>query len=140
MNYHHQKGIALVKLLIIIIIFGAVIGIMFLLLNDEKAKTRDAKRLSDISRLQVAFEFLYNDTASYEQAAQNGCNQINILVSQCNLKNYIPSINQFKDPSQYQYVVSKVPSEDGYEVTFYLEKDYDGLKAGKHILSPLGIN
>ena len=140
MNYHHQKGIALVKLLIVIVIFGAVIGVMFLLLNNEKAKTRDAKRLSDISRLQAAFELLYNDTASYEQAAQSGCNQINVLVSQCNLTNYIPSINQFKDPSQHQYVVSKVPSEDGYEITFYLEKDYYGLKAGKHTLSPLGID
>jgi len=139
MKYDNQKGITLVKLLIIIIVLGAIIGIMFILLNNEKAKTRDAKRLSDISRLQAAFELMYSDTASYEQAAKNGCSQVGMTASQCNLKNYIPSINQFKDPGRYQYLVSKVPSEDGYEITFYLEKSYYNLEAGKHTLSPQGI-
>lgn len=136
---NNQKGVGLVTILIFVIVFGLLIGGGFLLLNEERAKTRDAKRLADMARIQAAFEFLYNDTASYTLAAQGGCSQKNSLVSQCNIKLYLTSISQFHDPGKYQYSVSQVPSEESYEITFYLEKSYYDLKAGRHILSPAGI-
>jgi len=136
---NNQKGVSLVTILIFVIVFGLLIGGGFLLLNEERAKTRDAKRLADMARIQAAFEFLYNDTASYTLAAQGGCGQKNSLVSQCNLKQYLSSITQFRDPGKYEYSVNQVPSEESYEITFYLEKSYNDLKAGKHTLSPAGI-
>jgi hypothetical protein len=136
---NNQKGVSLVTILVFVIVFGLLIGGGFLLLNEERAKTRDAKRLADMARIQAGFEFLYNDTASYTLAAQNGCSQKNSLVSQCNLKQYLSSIVQFRDPGKYEYSVSQVPSEESYEITFYLEKSYNDLKAGKHTLSPAGI-
>ena len=135
----NQKGLSLVVILILVIIFGLIIGGGFVLLNQEKAKARDAKRLSDITRVQAAFEFLYHDTANYALAAQNGCDKAGMLVSQCNLKQYLPSIAQFRDPGGYSYAISGVPSEEGYEVTFNLEKSYYNLKAGKHTLTHNGI-
>jgi len=116
-----------------------IIGGAFLMLNNEKAKTRDAKRLSDISRLQAAFQLLYNETASYQQASQGGCDQVGVLVSTCNLANYIPTIAQVKDPGRYSYRVTRVPSQEGFEITFNLEKSYGSLVAGKHTLSQSGI-
>jgi hypothetical protein len=135
----NQKGIAIVRLLIIVAVVCVVIGGGFILLNSEKANTRDAKRLSDVARLQAAFELLYNATASYAGASQGGCDHIGALVSQCNLSSYIPAIAQFKDPGKYSYKISQVPSDEGYQVTFYLEKQYGDLKSGKHTLSPTGI-
>jgi hypothetical protein len=135
----NQKGLSLVRLLIIIAVFCLVIGGGFLLLNSEKAKTRDAKRLSDITRLQAAFHLLYNETASYEQASQGGCDQAGVAVSSCNLSKYIPGIAQLADPGRYSYRVTQVPSAEGFEVTFNLEKSYGTLAAGKHILNPTGI-
>jgi len=129
----------LITVLIFVAVFGILIGGGFLLLNEERAKIRDAKRLADIVRIQAAFEFLYNDTASYALAAQSGCSRENSLVSQCNLKRYLPSISQFGDPGENNYVVSQVPTGDSYEITFYLEKSYYNLRAGKHTLSPQGI-
>ena len=109
------------------------------MINNEKAKTRDARRLSDMARIQAAFEFLYNDTASYVGAAKDGCNAKGALVSQCNLKTYLPSIASFKDPGKYRYSISTVPSDESYAVTFTLEKSYGTLGAGTHILTPQGI-
>lgn len=129
----------MVRVMIVIIAFALVIGGCFLLINNEKAKTRDAKRLSDISRIQAAFEMLYNNTASYQPAADGGCNEVGSLASQCNLKQYIPGIAQFLDPGKYEYRVNVVPSPETYEITFTLEKTYQNLKAGKHTLSPAGI-
>ena len=135
----NQKGASLVTILILVVVFGLLIGGSFILINVEKAKARDAKRLSDITRIQAAFEFLYNETASYGQAAIDGCSQAGMLVSQCNLKKYLPTINQFSDPGKYSYVVSQVPNDESFQITFTLEKDYDSFRAGSHTLTPTGI-
>lgn len=135
----NQKGLKLLSVLILIFAFGALIAGGFLLLNNERSKTRDAKRLSDITRVQAAFEFLYNDVASYEFAAQDGCSQTGMLVSQCNLSKYLPLIIEMKDPGKNSYIVSKVPSIDEFEVVFQLENSYGSLIAGQHILSQNGI-
>ncbi len=136
---NNQKGVSLVSIIILVIVIGVIIGGGFLLLNNERSKTRDAKRLSDITRIQVAFEFLYNDTASYELAAVDGCNEIGNLASQCNLKQYMPSIVTLNDPGKFNYAISTVPDKDTYTVTFQLENSYNNLATGKHVLTPSGI-
>lgn len=135
----HQQGTALVQIIIIVIVLCLLVGGGFFLINEEKAKTRDARRLSDIVRIQAAFEFLYNDTASYEGAANDGCDTSGVLVSQCNLKTYLPAIGSFKDPGKYRYSISTVPSDESYAVTFTLEKSYGTLGAGTHVLTTQGI-
>ncbi|MDP2684069.1 MAG: hypothetical protein Q8P20_03345 [bacterium] len=136
---NHQKGVSLINILIIVIVVGIIIGGGFLLLNNERSKTRDAKRMSDIVRIQAAFEFLYNNTASYEFAAVGGCESVGNLVSQCNLSKYMPTIAAIKDPGKFSYIVSTVPTEDDYQITFTLENSYDSYAAGQHVVSPAGI-
>ncbi|MFA5135073.1 MAG: hypothetical protein WC505_04815 [Patescibacteria group bacterium] len=135
----NRAGVSILIILIFVVIFGLLIGGGFLLINSEKAKTRDAKRLSDMTRIQAAFEFLYNDTASYEGAALGGCGQPGMLVSQCNLTQYLPTLAEFIDPGTYSYTVQKAPDSEGYAVSFMLEKNYGSLRAGPHTLSPEGI-
>ena len=136
---NNQKGVSLVMVIVLIIVISAIIGGGFLLLNNEHSKTRDAKRLSDITRIQAAFEFLYNDTASYELASVDGCGEVGNIASQCNLKQYMPSIVTLKDPGKFSYTVSIVPDDETYSITFQLENSYNSFKAGKHILTPSGI-
>ena len=138
MNYN-QKGAGLITILIIVIVFGAILGGGFLLLNNERSKTRDAKRMADMARIQAAFELLYNDTASYELASSGGCDSAGSLASQCNLSKYIPTIANIKDPGKYTYQVSVVPTEDNFEIRFTLENSYESYLAGVHSLSPSGI-
>jgi hypothetical protein len=134
-----QKGLSVLRLLIIIAVICLVVGGGFILLNKEKAKARDAKRLSDMARLQAAFELLYNETASYAGASQSGCDAAGVLVSTCNLTRYIPAIGQMGDPGKFSYKVTTVPSAEGYVISFYLEASYGNLRSGKHTLSPAGI-
>ncbi len=134
-----QKGLSILSIIIIVVVFGATVGGAFVLINNEKAHTRDAVRLSDMTRVQAAFEFLYNQQASYALAAENGCNQAGMLVSQCSLGEYYSTINQLEDPGKYQYKVSTVPTENEYGITFTLEKDYQNLTAGEHLLTQDGI-
>lgn len=135
----NQKGASLIKILIIVIIVGAILGGFFLLLNNERSKTRDAKRMADIVRIQAAFEFLYNDTASYEFAAIGGCDTVGSFVKQCNLSKYISTISTFQDPGEFSYLISVRPTDDDYAVTFTLENSYDSLQSGQHVLSSAGI-
>ncbi|MFH1366929.1 MAG: hypothetical protein ABIH38_02975 [Patescibacteria group bacterium] len=133
-----QKGFSLKELIIftglllIVIIFGV------LLLNQERARTRDAKRMADMAQVRFGFEVLFNETNSYAQAGE-GCRQVGSLVSACDLSAYLANIAQIKDPGKYQYQVTKVPGEKDFEVTFTLEKGYDRLAKGKHTLSAEGI-
>ncbi|MFH1207288.1 MAG: hypothetical protein V1668_01640 [Patescibacteria group bacterium] len=139
MTHDNQKGLSALLIIIVVIIFCAVIGGAFLLLNEEKAKSRDAKRMSDMARIQAAFELNFADTSSYAAAAQIGCDKAGMLVSQCSLQAYIPTIGQMKDPGEYQYQVVSVPTNDGYGISFTLEKSYENFPAGRHLLTQDGI-
>ena len=139
MTHNNQKGVSALSIIIIVIIFGAVIGASFLLLNEEKAKSRDAKRMADMARVQAAFELTFANTSSYVAAAQSGCDKAGMLVSQCSLQAYLPTIGQMKDPGKYQYQVVSVPTSEAYSIAFSLEKSYDNFTAGRHTLTQDGI-
>lgn len=125
-----------------LLLFAALIALLLvfgvLLTNNERAKTRDALRLADLSRTQYAFEVMFFEKNSYKEAA-SGCPKINDLVSQCALSQYLPNIAKISDPGKYQYKITKVPDDENFEVTFYLEKGHGDLRAGKHTLSNQGI-
>ncbi|MBI5037304.1 MAG: hypothetical protein HZC01_01150 [Candidatus Kerfeldbacteria bacterium] len=135
----NQSGVSTVTILTIIIVIGVLVGGGFFLLNQERSKTRDAKRMADMARLQAAFEMMFNNRASYGDAAINGCATAGDLVSACNLSGYLSDSAQFKDPGGGAYTVTTVPSELTYQVTFSLENAYGNYAAGQHTLSPEGI-
>lgn len=137
-NHLSNQGFSKVQLLINLGIIGLILVLAGLWVGSEKAKTRDAKRITDMVQVQTAFELLYQDKNSYQSAA-SGCNQVGLLVSQCNLEDYLNNISDLKDPGKFNYQVTKVPNQDEYEITFRLEKSYYSLKAGNHILSQNGI-
>ncbi len=134
-----SKGFTLIQLLVWVLIASAVFGGFFYLLNSEHAKTRDAKRLADMSRVQAAFEFLFAQNASFAKAADGGCNTVGVHVNLCKLSSVIPDIATLSDPGSFSYVVSRVPDDEGYQVTFQLERSYGNLKAGAHAISQDGF-
>ena len=122
----------------VLLIFLSHVIFGVLLLNQERVRSRDAKRIADITQIRYAFEILFNEKNSYAEASQ-GCAHKGSLVSTCNLSLYLSNIAKIKDPGKYSYKINTVPSEKDFEVVFYLEKDYDSLKGGKHLLTPQGI-
>ena len=126
-------GILFVVLLVFVVGAG-----MFVLVREERARTRDAKRMADMARLSSAFFELYATEGTYASAAV-GCGNQGASVASCALASYLPDIGGFKDPSGKPYVVSGIPGAASFVVTFVLERNYDTFSAGQHALTPEGI-
>lgn len=116
-----------------------VAGLWWWRIGIEQARARDIQRVSDAIVIQTAFEKMFQHDRSYAKAAVKGCDQIGLSVRRCSLRDYNIDINQVFDPGKYEYVVSQVPDQTTYEVTFTLERNYEGLARGAHTITPGGI-
>lgn len=134
----NQKGIGLVSTLFLFTLLAAFLAAVGLVLSQERARVRDAHRITDMVRVQYAFATLYQQKAGYADAAA-GCGTVGSLVSTCTLAAYLPTIATLKDPGSFKYTVSAVPTDTDYGVMFTLERGYDTLAKGKHVLSKDGI-
>jgi prepilin-type N-terminal cleavage/methylation domain-containing protein len=64
-----QKGFTLIELLVVIAIIGILSAVVLVSLNSARAKSRDARRLSDLRQIMTALEIYYNDNGAYPDAA-----------------------------------------------------------------------
>lgn len=133
-----RKAFTLTETLIIGALFGAVIIAGTLLLSVERARTRDAKRITDMVRLAAGFSLLYSQKASYADAA-SGCSTVGANPAACSLGDVVSGLGQLHDPGRFAYTVSRVPDRDDFGVAFRLERSYGSLAAGPHVLSKTGI-
>lgn len=133
-----HKGFTLTETLIVGALFGLFVlaGTMFL--GAERARTRDAKRVADMTRLAAGFSLLYGQKATYADAAA-GCGTLGMNAKLCTLTDVLVGIDQIQDPGRFTYTVARVPDQDDFGIKFHLERTYGALKAGDHILSKAGI-
>lgn len=134
----HPAGISILSLVLaagFVVVVGAVATLFVL---QQQALARDAVRIADMARLEAAFATLSFETSSYAAAAA-GCGQAGSLAHACSLAKYLPSIAGLKDPGSGQYLVTKVPDDSTFAVTFTLERGFGAYAKGAHTLSPEGI-
>ena len=62
---HKTRGFTIVELLIVIAIIGLLSAIIMSNLSGSRAKSRDAKRISDISQIQLAIEQYFDRCQEY---------------------------------------------------------------------------
>lgn len=134
----NQKGIGLVSTLFLFTLLAAFLAAVGLVLSQERARVRDAHRITDMVRVQFAFATLYQQKASYKDAAA-GCSTVGSAVSTCTLAQYLPTIASLKDPGSFKYAVSSVPDDTNFGVSFTLERGYENLAKGKHVVTKDGI-
>ena len=60
-----KKGFTLVELLVVMAIIGILASVGVASYSQSRAAARDAKRISDISKLQIAIEQYYNANGGY---------------------------------------------------------------------------
>ncbi len=82
-----KKGFTLIELLVVIAIIGVLSAVVLASLNTARAKSRDAKRISDLRQIRNALELYRSDNGFYPTS-------IDALVS--SPKKYLP--NKPKDP------------------------------------------
>jgi prepilin-type N-terminal cleavage/methylation domain-containing protein len=65
-----KKGFTLIELLVVIAIIGLLSSVVLASLNSARAKSRDAKRISDLAQIRIALELYFDDKGYYPQS---GC-------------------------------------------------------------------
>ncbi len=65
MKKYSASGFTLIELLVVIAIVGLLASIVSASLNSARAKSRDAKRRSDLVQLRTALELYYNSHGNY---------------------------------------------------------------------------
>ena len=64
-----KPGFTLIELLVVIAIIGLLSTLSIVALNSARAKSRDARRVSDIKQTQTALELFFNEAGYYPTAA-----------------------------------------------------------------------
>lgn len=138
MAFRSKPGFTFPETLIIGALFSLFVLTGMLLLANERARTRDATRIADMTRIAAAFAVLHAQNASYASAA-DGCGSVGDQVASCSFSDVLPRLGEIKDPSRYAYLVSSVPDREDFGISFTLERGYGNLAAGKHTLTKDGI-
>ncbi|OGZ12025.1 MAG: hypothetical protein A2942_02255 [Candidatus Lloydbacteria bacterium RIFCSPLOWO2_01_FULL_50_20] len=60
-----KKGFTLIELLVVIAIIGILSSVVLASLSTARAKSRDAKRISDVGQIQLALELYFDGAQSY---------------------------------------------------------------------------
>src|SRR5260221_374832 len=67
-GHKNVRAFTLIELLVVIAIIALLASIILASLNTARAKSRDARRISDVKQVQLALELYYNDHAGYPTA------------------------------------------------------------------------
>ncbi len=144
-----RKGFTLIELLVVIAIIGLLATLAVVALNNARAKSRDAKRVSDIKQIQTALELYYSDMNKYPTAV-NGPQALGVVNFQCLGTNgftvvgaacfapYMGLVPSNPTPNGQPYTIT-TPSESSYTITFSLESGTGGLGVGLHTATPSGV-
>jgi type II secretory pathway pseudopilin PulG len=136
-NPRIPRGASPAEILLALMVLGILVFIGVVQIRSERARTRDALRIADMSQLASAFRALAAVEGSY-QAAGATCT-VGDPVAKCELSTYLPSVSHLVDPLGAPYTVSKKPGPDGFAVEFTLERGAPGFVRGAHVLTEKGI-
>lgn len=141
----NKKGFTLIELLVVIAIIGILSTLAIVALGNARARSRDAKRVSDIRQLSSALELYYNDHGQYPTAITPG----NALIGATNGVTYmavIPSnptpVNDGACPtgiSPTNYSYSSLNANASYVITYCIGSATGQLSEGTRRASPIGL-
>lgn len=65
----NKKGFTLIELLVVIAIIGILSSVVLASLSTARAKSRDARRISDLGQIQLALELYFDSSSTYPTSA-----------------------------------------------------------------------
>ncbi|MGI6374007.1 MAG: type II secretion system protein [Patescibacteria group bacterium] len=138
---NNKPGFTLIELLVVIAIIGLLSTLSIVALNSARARSRDARRVSDVKNIQMALEMYYNDHLVYPT------NTSSLVASTATLTPYLivfptpptPADSTTCDNNNsYDY---KSAGNDGtYTLTYCLGAGTGGIPAGINTATPSGIS
>lgn len=150
-----QKGFTLIELLVVIAIIGLLSSVILVAVYNARMKSRDAKRVGDMSRMVTAFELFYNTNRGYPAATGTGLpdGMVPTYIAS-HATNPLPADGtcgsvQYpngQDATSYYYVPTGTASTfngltiyPDYNYYFCLGSKTGDVSAGTHSLTPKGI-
>lgn len=145
---NNKPGFTLIELLVVIAIIGLLSTLSIIALNSARARSRDARRISDVKQIQTALEMYYNLADKYPDAGTavdqlSTSTQPSIAYASTTFLTLWPQAPTPPDNSctdtnnPYVYVV------DGnnltYTLTYCLGGETGGVPSGVNIATPAGI-
>ena len=126
-----KKGFTLVELLVVIAIIGILSTLSVVALNSARAKSRDARRLSDIKQIRTALDLYYDSSSTYPASCTTtlGTGNCACLTSvgwtNTSTTNCTGTIFMQKVPSDplssASYTYTSTSSGQSYEIVYKLE-------------------
>jgi general secretion pathway protein G len=142
----NQKGFTLIELLVVIAIIGLLSTLSVVALNSARAKSRDARRISDIQQIQSALEMYFNDANAYPATLGTS------IIGSSTYLAIVPTAPTPFDNNTgsacnastnlYSYTVEPVNgvASGSYTLTYCLGSNTGSVKAGLNTATPAGIS
>ncbi len=142
----NQAGYTLTELLVVIVVFGIMSAFAVVVLNTARKDTRDMKRVADITTIRMALELYFHNCNEYPTVLVPGA-PLNAVS--CNGSVFLKKIPYDPRGSAYKYTPCVGSGEyhcapgqeeaSWYELGYVLEGGATGLRAGKHLATPVGM-
>jgi uncharacterized protein (TIGR02145 family)/prepilin-type N-terminal cleavage/methylation domain-containing protein len=132
-----NKAFTLIELLVVIAIIGILSTITVVVLQNARAKSRDAKRIADIKQMQTALELYFNDNGSYPTSVTSTiASGSNVYMTLTPVAPTPIDGDCTTTTNAYTY------SSDGstYSISFCLGNHNSGLNAGSKVATREGIS
>ena len=150
---NNKPGFTLIELLVVIAIIGLLSTLSIIALNSARARSRDARRISDVKQIQTALEMYYNLADKYPSAGTevnqlSTSTQPSIAYASTTFLTLWPQVptppdnpaggNACTDATNpYVYAVSE--NNSTYTLTYCLGGETGGVPSGVNIATPAGI-
>lgn len=137
----NKNGFTAIELLFVLLFIGILIFISVSFLNTSRTKTRDAKRLVDVRRIQTALEFYFLEYSTYpafdqpvilgEESFVQLCDEgVGALVSVSTACESVFMAPIPKDPGSGNYYY--LGNAEGYTIQFVTEDTTEIGVAGRY--------
>jgi prepilin-type N-terminal cleavage/methylation domain-containing protein len=140
----NQKGFTLIELLVVIAIIGLLSTLSIVALNTARARSRDARRVSDVKQVQTALEMYYNEMNTYPTTASiSTTSPIKGTGASSTYMTLFPTAPLPVDggctAANNQYVYTQTDAGASYTLTYCLGGATGNITTGAHTATPASI-
>lgn len=155
MNHAGTRGFSLIEILVIVTIIGILSGVAGVAMFDARVRSRDAKRIADISSLTTALELFVNVRGTYPNGdgVELGTGEAKVLCEsgwsvscaegEKAYMSIVPAAARPEDGEcsgeQNRFLYTATDEGKGFEISYCFGKNVGNLAPGMHIADEAGV-